>query len=222
MQMNILVDAKPREEKMILCDEEIVQAFQWGDEEAFNVLVKKYEYLIGLKIKSYFLLGGDREDLLQEARLGLYKAARDFKTEGKSSFRGFADLCITRQLITAIKASARQKHSLLNNALSLNIPKNSKRLEDDLILMEMLPHPRTVSPEQATVEKENKREREQMLQEILSPIEKDVFALYMKGQTYMQISQNLHLSQKTVDNALYRIKKKMKTQMKYLYLQQSS
>jgi RNA polymerase sporulation-specific sigma factor len=222
MQMNILVDAKPREEKMILCDEEIVQTFQWGDEEAFNVLVKKYEYLIGLKIKSYFLLGGDREDLLQEARLGLYKAARDFKTEGKSSFRGFADLCITRQLITAIKASARQKHSLLNNALSLNIPKNSKRLEDDLILIEMLPHPRAVSPEQATVEKENKKEREQMLQEILSSIEQDVFALYLKGQTYMKISQNLHLPQKTVDNALYRIKKKMKTQMKYLYLQQSS
>ncbi|MGG0747298.1 sigma-70 family RNA polymerase sigma factor [Priestia megaterium] len=220
--MNMLVDAKPREEKMILCDEEIVQAFQWGDEEAFNVLVKKYEYLICLKIKSYFLLGGDREDLLQEARLGLYKAARDFKTEGKSSFRGFADLCITRQLITAIKASARQKHSLLNNALSLNIPKNSKRLEDDLILMEMLPHPRAVSPEQATVEKENKREREQMLQEILSSIEQDVFTLYLKGQTYMRISQNLHLPQKTVDNALYRIKKKMKTQMKYLYLQQSS
>ncbi|MBD8848505.1 sigma-70 family RNA polymerase sigma factor [Priestia megaterium] len=220
--MNMLVDAKPREEKMILCDEEIVQAFQWGDEEAFNVLVKKYEYLICLKIKSYFLLGGDREDLLQEARLGLYKAARDFKTEGKSSFRGFADLCITRQLITAIKASARQKHSLLNNALSLNIPKNSKRLEDDLILMEMLPHPRAVSPEQATVEKENKREREQMLQEILSSIEQDVFTLYLKGQTYMKISQNLHLPQKTVDNALYRIKKKMKTQMKYLYLQQSS
>ena len=220
--MNMLVDAKPREEKMILCDEEIVQAFQWGDEEAFNVLVKKYEYLIGLKIKSYFLLGGDREDLLQEARLGLYKAARDFKTEGKSSFRGFADLCITRQLITAIKASARQKHSLLNNALSLNIPKNSKQLEDDLIFMEMLPHPRAVSPEQATVEKENKREREQMLQEILSPIEQDVFALYLKGQTYMQISQNLHLPQKSVDNALYRIKKKMKHQMQYLYLQQSS
>lgn len=220
--MNMLVDAKAREEKMILCDEEIVQAFQWGDEEAFNVLVKKYEYLICLKIKSYFLLGGDREDLLQEARLGLYKAARDFKTEGKSSFRGFADLCITRQLITAIKASARQKHSLLNNALSLNIPKNSKRLEDDLILMEMLPHPRAVSPEQATVEKENKREREQMLQEILSSIEQDVFTLYLKGQTYMRISQNLHLPQKTVDNALYRIKKKMKTQMKYLYLQQSS
>lgn len=220
--MNMLVDAKPREEKMILCDEEIVQAFQWGDEEAFNVLVKKYEYLICLKIKSYFLLGGDREDLLQEARLGLYKAARDFKTEGKSSFRGFADLCITRQLITAIKASARQKHSLLNNALSLNIPKNSKQLEDDLIFMEMLPHPRAVSPEQATVEKENKREREQMLQEILSPIEQDVFALYLKGQTYMQISQNLHLPQKSVDNALYRIKKKMKHQMQYLYLQQSS
>ncbi|WP_228459600.1 LuxR C-terminal-related transcriptional regulator [Priestia megaterium] len=88
--------------------------------------------------------------------------------------------------------------------------------------MEMLPHPRAVSPEQATVEKENKREREQRLQEILSPIEKDVFALYMKGQTYMQISQDLHLSQKTVDNALYRIKKKMKHQMQYLYLQQSS
>jgi RNA polymerase sporulation-specific sigma factor len=86
----------------------------------------------------------------------------------------------------------------------------------------MLPHPRAVSPEQATVEKENKKEREQMLQEILSSIEQDVFALYLKGQTYMKISQNLHLPQKTVDNALYRIKKKMKTQMKYLYLQQSS
>ncbi|MCY9017453.1 sigma-70 family RNA polymerase sigma factor [Priestia megaterium] len=220
--MNILVDAKPREEKMILCDEEIVQAFQWGDEEAFNVLVKKYEYLIGLKIKSYFLLGGDREDLLQEARLGLYKAARDFRTEGKSSFRGFAELCITRQLITAIKASARQKHSPLNNALSLNVSRNSKRSEDDITLMEILPHPHTVCPEKAVVESENKREREQILQEMLSAIEQNVFALYINGQTYMKISQNLHLPQKTVDNALYRIKKKMKTQMKYLYLQQSS
>ena len=220
--MNMVVDIEVREKKKDLNDEEIIQAFQKGDEDVFNVLVRKYEYLFCLKIKSYFLLGGDKEDLLQEARLGLYKAARDFKTEGKSSFRGFADLCITRQLITAIKASARQKHSPLNNALSLNIPRNSRRLEDDMILMEMLPHPRAVSPEQAAVERENKREREQMLQEILSPIEQDVFALYMKGQTYMQISQNLHLPQKTVDNALYRVKKKMKHQMQYLYLQQSS
>ena len=220
--MNMVAGVETREEKTTLNDEEIVQAFQKGDEGVFNVLIKKYEYLVWSKVKRYFLLGGDREDLLQEARIGLYKAVRDFKTEGMSSFRGFADLCITRQLITAIKASARQKHSPLNNAISLNIPKNSKRLEDDLILMEMLAHPRAVSPEQATVEKENKREREQRLQEILSPIEKDVFALYMKGQTYMQISQNLHLSQKTVDNALYRIKKKMKHQMQYLYLQQSS
>ncbi|MDD9781454.1 RNA polymerase sporulation sigma factor SigH [Priestia megaterium] len=220
--MNMIAGVEIKEERMPLNDEEIVRAFQKGDEDVFNLLIKKYEYLVCLKVKRYFLLGGDREDLLQEARLGLYKAVRDFKIEGMSSFRGFADLCITRQLITAIKASARQKHSPLNNAISLNIPKNSKRLEDDLILMEMLPHPRAVSPEQATVEKENKKEREQILQEILSPIEKDVFALYMKGQTYIQISQNLHLSQKTVDNALYRIKKKMKHQMQYLYLQQSS
>ncbi|MDP1471791.1 RNA polymerase sporulation sigma factor SigH [Priestia megaterium] len=220
--MNMVVDRKTREGKTILSDEEIVQAFQQGAEDAFNVLVKKYEYLVCLKVKRYFLIGGDREDLLQEGRLGLYKAARDFKREGMSSFRGFADLCITRQLITAIKTSARQKHSPLNNALSLNIPRNSKRLEDDMILMEMLPHPRAVSPEQAAVERENKKEREEILQEILSPIEQGVFALYQKGQTYTQISQNLHLPQKTVDNALYRIKKKIKLQMRYLYLQQSS
>src|SRR6478609_8186150 len=106
--MNMVAGVEIREEKKDLNDEEIVQAFQKGDEDVFNVLVRKYEYLLCLKIKSYFLLGGDKEDLLQEARLGLYKAARDFKTEGKNSFRGFADLCITRQLITAIKASARQ------------------------------------------------------------------------------------------------------------------
>ena len=220
--MNMLVDVKPRENKTILSDEEIVQEFQQGDDDAFNVLVKKYEYLVCLKVKMYFLLGGDREDLLQEAKLGLYKATRDFKIEGKSSFRGFAELCITRQLITAIKAGNRQKHSPLNNALSLNISRNSKRAEDDITLMEMLPHPHAVSPEKAAVESENKREREQILQEILSTIEQDVFSLYMKGQTYMQIAKNLHLPQKTVDNALYRIKKKMKNQMKYLYLQESS
>ncbi|KQU25093.1 sigma-70 family RNA polymerase sigma factor [Priestia megaterium] len=220
--MNMVAGVEKREEKTKLNDEEIVQAFQKGDEYAFNVLIKKYDYLVCSKVKGYFLVGGNREDLLQEARLGLYKAARDFKTEGMSSFRGFANLCITRQLVTALKASARQKHSPLNNALSLNIPRNSRPLEDDMILMEMLPHPRAVSPEQAAVERENKREREQMLQEILSPIEQDVFALYQKGQTYMQISQNLHLPQKTVDNALYRVKKKMKHQMQYLYLQQSS
>ncbi|MGB8273184.1 sigma-70 family RNA polymerase sigma factor [Priestia megaterium] len=220
--MNMLVDVKPRENKTILSDEEIVQEFQQGDDDAFNVLVKKYEYLVCLKVKMYFLLGGDREDLLQEAKLGLYKATRDFKIEGKSSFRGFAELCITRQLITVIKAGNRQKHSPLNNALSLNISRNSKRAEDDITLMEMLPHPHAVSPEKAAVESENKREREQILQEILSTIEQDVFSLYMKGQTYMQIAKNLHLPQKTVDNALYRIKKKMKNQMKYLYLQESS
>ncbi|UKJ83733.1 sigma-70 family RNA polymerase sigma factor (plasmid) [Priestia megaterium] len=220
--MNMLVDVKPRENKTILSDEEIVQEFQQGDDDAFNILVKKYEYLVCLKVKMYFLLGGDREDLLQEAKLGLYKATRDFKIEGKSSFRGFAELCITRQLITVIKAGNRQKHSPLNNALSLNISRNSKRAEDDITLMEMLPHPHAVSPEKAAVESENKREREQILQEILSTIEQDVFSLYMKGQTYMQIAKNLHLPQKTVDNALYRIKKKMKNQMKYLYLQESS
>lgn len=220
--MNMVAGVEKREEKTKLNDEEIVQAFQKDDEYAFNVLIKKYDYLVCSKVKGYFLVGGNREDLLQEARLGLYKAARDFKTEGMSSFRGFANLCITRQLVTALKASARQKHSPLNNALSLNTPRNLRPLEDDMILMEMLPHPRAVSPEQAAVERENKREREQMLQEILSPIEQDVFALYQKGQTYMQISQNLHLPQKTVDNALYRVKKKMKHQMQYLYLQQSS
>lgn len=221
--MNMLANVKLGEEKPILSDEEIVQAFQWGDEDAFNLLVKKYEYLVCSKVKVYFLLGGDREDLLQEAKLGLYKATRDFRTEGKSSFRGFAELCITRQLITAIKAGNRQKHSPLNNALSLNISRNSKRAkDDDISLIEILPHPHAVSPEKAAIESENKREREQILQEILSPIEQDVFALYLKGQTYIQISQNLHLPQKTVDNALYRIKKKMKHQMKYLYLQESS
>jgi RNA polymerase sporulation-specific sigma factor len=218
----MLVDVKPRENKTILSDEEIVQEFQQGDDDAFNVLVKKYEYLVCMKVKMYFLLGGDREDLLQEAKLGLYKATRDFKIEGKSSFRGFAELCITRQLITVIKAGNRQKHSPLNNALSLNISRNSKRAEDDITLMEMLPHPHAVIPEKAAVESENKREREQILQEILSTTEQDVFSLYMKGQTYMQIAKNLHLPQKTVDNALYRIKKKMKNQMKYLYLQESS
>jgi RNA polymerase sporulation-specific sigma factor len=220
--MNMLVDVKPRENKTILSDEEIVLEFQQGDDDAFNVLVKKYEYLVCIKVKMYFLLGGDREDLLQEAKLGLYKATRDFKIDGKSSFRGFAELCITRQLITVIKAGNRQKHSPLNNALSLNISGNSKRTEDDITLMEMLPHPHAVSPEKAAIESENKREREQILQEILSTIEQDVFSLYMKGQTYMQIAKNLHLPQKTVDNALYRIKKKMKNQIKYLYLQESS
>lgn len=220
--MNTFVDRKTKEEKNVLNDKEIVQAFQQGDEDAFNLLANKYEYLVCLKAKRYFLVGGDREDLLQEARLGLYKAARDFKAEGVSSFRSFADLCITRQLITAIKTSARQKHSPLNNALSLNIPRNSKRLKDDMILMEMLPHPQAISPEKVTLESENKREREQKLQEILSTTEQEVFSLYMKGQTYMQIAQNLHLPQKTVDNALYRIKKKMKYQMKYFYLQESS
>lgn len=221
-QMNILANVKPREEKTILSDEESVQAFQLGDEVAFNLLVKKYEYLVCSKVKVYFLLGGDREDLLQEAKLGLYKAARDFRIEGKSSFRGFAELCITRQLITAIKAGNRQKHSPLNNALSLNISRNSKRAEDDITLMEILPHPQTVCPEKAAVESENKREREQILQEILSVTEQNVFALYMNGQTYMQISKKLDLSHKTVDNALCRIKKKMRHRMKYLYLQESS
>ncbi|MGE7718221.1 sigma-70 family RNA polymerase sigma factor [Priestia megaterium] len=220
--MNILADVKLEEKKTILSDEGIVQAFQLGDEVAFNLLVKKYEYLVCSKVKVYFLLGGDREDLLQEAKLGLYKAARDFRIEGKSSFRGFAELCITRQLITAIKAGNRQKHLPLNNALSLNTSRNSKRAEEDITLMEILPHPYAVSPEKAAVESENKKEREYILGEMLSAIEQEVFALYMKGQTYMQISKNLDIPHKTVDNALCRIKKKLRHQMKYLYLQESS
>ncbi|MDY0943696.1 RNA polymerase sporulation sigma factor SigH [Priestia megaterium] len=206
--MNV-VDINQLDYVHTLKDEELVQEFHNGDIEALHTLLTKYEYFVHSKTRTYFLKGGDREDVFQEGMVGLYKAIRDFRKEKMNSFRCFADLCITRHIITAIKAENRQKHFYLNTALSLDTPVSSTEFESNLTLIDTISDPDIPKPEQVLLEQERMTEREGKIAEILTELERKVLVLYMEGRTYVEISEALHLSRKSVDNALQRIKKKI-------------
>ncbi|QSX23488.1 RNA polymerase sporulation sigma factor SigH [Priestia megaterium] len=206
--MNV-VDMKQINDVNAVEDEELVQKFHDGDREALHTLLTKYEYFVHSKTRTYFLKGGDREDIFQEGMVGLYKAIRDFRKEKMNSFRWFADLCITRQIITAIKAGNRQKHFHLNTALSLDTPIISTEFEPTLTLIDTISNPHVLKPEQTLLEQEKMLERKGKIAEKLTELERNVLVLYMEGRTYLEISEALHLSRKSVDNALQRIKKKV-------------
>ncbi len=175
-----------------------------SDERAQEYLLQKYKPLVRVKTSAYFLMGADKEDLVQEGMLGLFKAIRDFNAE-KSSFYAFAELCITRQLISAVKAATRQKHMPLNNALSLQ----STLPESELSLEQILTPRESNDPQEILLQRQQMDTMREAMQSMLSDLEKEVLRLYLSGMTYQQIANTLKRSEKSVDNALQRVKTKL-------------
>ena len=192
-------------------DEEVVVLAQNGDGQALAYLLNKYKNFVRSKARSYFLIGADHEDIVQEGMIGLYKAIRDFKQEKLSSFRAFAELCITRQIITAIKTATRQKHIPLNSYVSLNKPLYDE--ESDRTLLDILMEGSTGNPEDMIINQENLGNIHQKINEVLSGLEQEVLAAYLDGKSYQEIAEALGRHVKSIDNALQRVKRKLE---KYL------
>jgi RNA polymerase sporulation-specific sigma factor len=170
--------------------------------------VKRYRGFVRLKASSYFMLGGDQDDLIQEGLLGLYKAVRDYRTDRESSFRNFAELCITRQIITAVKTASRNKHSPLNQYVSFSQSPAASG-ESDSTLEEVLPGPESHDPAQQAIAREELASMVSFLSSVLSELESRVLSLYLDGHSYEEIGERLECDTKTVDNALQRVKRKV-------------
>ncbi|MGM9572404.1 MAG: RNA polymerase sporulation sigma factor SigH [bacterium] len=192
-------------------DEIIVNSAREGNNIALNFLIHKYKNFVRAKARSYFLVGADREDIIQEGMIGLYKAIRDFRSDRLSSFRAFAELCITRQMITAIKTATRQKHVPLNSYVSLNRPIYDE--DSERTLLDVLSGTKVTDPEELMINKEDFSNIEQKMGEILSDLEWKVLTSYLDGKSYQEIAQELDRHVKSIDNALQRVKRKLE---KYL------
>ena len=194
-----------------LTDEAIVEAAKDGDIDALEYLIRKYKNFVRAKARSYFLIGADREDIIQEGMIGLYKAIRDYRSDKLASFRVFAELCITRQIITAIKTATRQKHIPLNSYISLNKPIYDE--ESDRTLLDVISGHKITDPEELVISREELIHIEEKIGEILSGLEWDVLTLYLQGRSYQEIAYDLGRHVKSIDNALQRVKRKLE---KYL------
>ena len=198
-------------------DEEIVELCHQEDSFAEEYLLNKYKNFVRSKARSYFLVGADHEDIVQEGMIGLYKAIRDFRPDKLSSFRAFAELCITRQIITAIKTATRQKHIPLNNYVSLNKPLYDE--ESDRTLLDVIVEGQTSNPEELIINRENLGNIHAKMNEVLSNLEQDVLNAYLDGKSYQEIAETLGRHEKSIDNALQRVKRKLE---KYLEEKQIS
>ncbi|MDY5911742.1 MAG: RNA polymerase sporulation sigma factor SigH [Inconstantimicrobium porci] len=194
-------------------DEEVVCIAQKGNKKAQEYMINKYESCVKAKAKSYFLIGADKEDIYQEGMIGLYKAIRDFNSGRQASFKAFAELCISRQIITAIKTATRQKHIPLNTYISLNKPIYDD--ESDRTLLDILSSIRVCNPEELIVSQEEMVQIEKYMAKSLSELEKQVLNSYMDGKTYQEIACTLDRDAKSIDNALQRVKKKLENCLKY-------
>lgn len=188
-------------------DEEVVIEAKSGDIRAQEYLINKYENFVKSKAKSYFLIGADKEDIYQEGMIGLYKAIRDFKSDKLSSFKAFAELCVTRQIITAIKTATRQKHIPLNTYVSLNKPIYDE--ESDRTLLDVLSEARVADPEELIISREELNHIQNEIGEVLSSLEMEVLMSYLDGKSYQEIACDLDRHAKSIDNALQRVKRKL-------------
>lgn len=200
----------------IKSDEDIVSEAKDGNTIALEFLINKYKNFVKAKARSYFLIGADREDIIQEGMIGLYKAIRDFKGDKLSSFRAFAELCITRQIITAIKTATRQKHIPLNSYVSLNKPIYDE--DSDRTLLDILSGSKITDPEELMINREEYHDIEFKMGEILSDLEWKVLTLYLEGKSYQEIAVDLKRHVKSIDNALQRVKRKLE---RYLEVRRS-
>ena len=188
-------------------EEEIVIEAQNGDIRAQEYVISKYESFVKAKSKSYFLIGADKEDIYQEGMIGLYKAIRDFNYEKSSTFKGFAELCVTRQIITAIKTATRQKHIPLNTYISLNKPVSED--DSERTLLDILSTIKISDPEALIIGKEEKARIENAITKVLSDLEMEVLQSYLDGKSYQEIACDLDRQAKSIDNALQRVKRKL-------------
>ncbi|MFZ5646266.1 MAG: RNA polymerase sporulation sigma factor SigH [Bacillota bacterium] len=191
----------------LLIDEDVVEYAREGDDVALEYLINKYKNFVRAKARSYFLIGADREDIIQEGMIGLYKAIRDFRMDKLSSFRAFAELCITRQIITAIKTATRQKHIPLNSYVSLNKPIYDE--DSDRTLLDVISGTKITDPEELIISREEFDDIEEKMGEILSSLEWKVLMSYLEGKSYQEIAEDLKRHVKSIDNALQRVKRKL-------------
>ncbi len=194
-----------------MADEQIVKLAQDADGAALEYLLNKYKNFVRTKARNYFLIGADHEDIVQEGMIGLYKAIRDYRAEKLSSFRAFAELCVTRQIITAIKTATRQKHIPLNSYISLNKPIYEE--DSDRTLLDVMTEEGMSNPEEMIIDREDLSLIEGKIGQMLSDLEKDVLVRYMEGKSYVEIAGEMNRHVKSIDNALQRIKRKL---LKYL------
>ena len=188
-------------------EEEIVVEAKNGNKRAQEYIISKYENFVKAKAKSYFLIGADKEDIYQEGMIGLYKAIRDFNVEKSTSFKAFAELCVTRQIITAIKTATRQKHIPLNTYISLNKPVSEE--ESDRTLLDIISSIRITDPEELIISQEQTEFIEEEINKVLSDLEIQVLQSYLEGKSYQEIACDLDRHSKSIDNALQRVKRKL-------------
>ena len=187
-------------------DEELIKIIKAGDKEALDFLMTKYKEIVNMKVSKYFLIGAEKEDIIQEGLIGLFKAVQSYNPEKQNSFKTFANMCIERQLITAIKSSNRQKHIPLNSYLSLNTAAYEE--DEDTTLFDTFNAHQTEDPLETITKKEYYRDVEEAINESLSDFEKQVLNRYMQGESYIQIVEKLDTPVKSIDNAIQRIRKK--------------
>ena len=199
--MKVFLDFKDKS------DEDIVAQAKSGDNRAQEYLISKYEKFVKAKAKSYFLIGADKEDIYQEGMIGLYKAIRDFNPEKSTSFKAFAEICVVRQIITAIKTATRQKHIPLNTYISLNKPIYEE--ESERTLLDVLAGLKITDPEELMISKEQMAYIEEKISKVLSGLELEVLTSYLDGKSYQEIACDLERHSKSIDNALQRVKRKL-------------
>ena len=198
---------------VLMTDEEIVELAREGHTDAQEFLINKYKNFVRAKARSYFLIGADKEDIIQEGMIGLYKAIRDFRADKLSSFRAFSELCITRQIITAIKTATRQKHIPLNSYVSLNKPIYDE--DSDRTLLDVISGTRITDPEELIISREEFDDIEAKMGEILSSLEWKVLMYYLEGKSYQEIANDLDRHVKSIDNALQRVKRKLERYLEH-------
>ena len=194
-------------------DEELVALYREGVQDAVEVLLARYRNFARMKARSYFLAGADKDDIVQESMIGLYKAIRDFSAERQASFRAFAEICITRQIITAVKTATRQKHGPLNSYVSLAKPLGAQD-DADWVLGDVIPTEEIADPAELVISNDELRSIKIAFAEILSDFEAEVLHMYVEGKSYQEIAEHLSRHVKSIDNALQRIKRKVELHLK--------
>ena len=191
-----------------LTDEEIISQIKQGDESALVYLLEKYKDIVNAKVGKYFIIGAEREDVIQEGMIGLFKAIKDFNPEKQNTFKSFANICVERQLITAIKSSNRQKHMPLNSYLSLNTAAYDNNDENSVELIDTFDSKTVEDPLETIMKEEYYNEIQNAVNKSLSKFEKQVLDRFIKGESYVTIAKRLDTPVKSVDNAIQRIRKK--------------
>jgi RNA polymerase sporulation-specific sigma factor len=195
-------------------DRALIQRARGGDQVAMDRLIDRYRGFVRMKASSYFLAGGENEDLVQEGLIGFFKAVRDYRSDREASFRSFAELCVTRQIITAIKTAARNKHTPLNTYVSFSHTRAGAESDQEMSLADMLPTDPVVDPMSQVISAQEMQSLLRCLGDTLSELESGVLTMYLEGRSYEEIAERLGCTPKTVDNALQRVKRKILTHLR--------